>query len=503
MNMKKTILELVPIATLIASAAAMAQTDADAWLKGASKPYQGTTINVIGEALPPLDSLAKRSVEFTELTGITVNVEARDMDSVKQKVTADFVARTQIYDVFMNYFSWVAAMADNDWIVPLETFTSNKAITDPNFDLQRDISNQEWLNTMAAYKGKLYGVPFTVHTIFLYWRWDLYEHPEEKANFKAKYGYDLPSPPVTLDQLKDTAEFFTRKTGEKLGDEVLQHDSYGMTLAGKRHISTVYNWMNVLYAYDGQTVDSPGHFDYGPVIVNSEEAVKSLEYYKWLVDNTCPPGTVTYTWDEQLAAVQTGLATSALLWADAAYATSEDATQSGVVGKIAYSGTPIGTRKITNMNGWSLSIPKSSKNQEAAWLFLQWSQRKEIQALLMSNGTIALPDSAYTVPEVYKLTYAPTHYFFTHAKVLEVDGKPAFREEGQAWGLPKAYYEMPDPKTGNKEVSIFTMKAFPESLIVEDILGKYINESLAGGLTPKDALDQAAVELKQKIPNLQ
>src|SRR5690606_38289684 len=218
-------------------------------------------------------------------------------------------------------------------------------------DLKRDISNQEWLNTMAAYKGKLYGVPFTVHTIFLFWRWDLYEHPEERAAFKAKYGYDLPSPPVTLDQLKDTAEFFTRKAGEKLGDEILAHDTYGMTLAGKRHISTVYNWMNVLYAYDGQTVDSPGHFDYGPVIVNSEEAVKSLEYYKWLVDNTCPPGTVTYTWDEQLAAIQTGLATSALLWADAAYATSEDASQSSVVGKIAYSGTPIGARKITNMNG--------------------------------------------------------------------------------------------------------------------------------------------------------
>ena len=501
--MKKIILGTLAISGVIWSSVAAAQSDADQWLKEASKPYQGTTINVIGEALPPLDSLAKRSAEFTELTGIKVNVEPRDMDSVKQKVTADFVANTHIYDVFMNYFSWVAAMVDNDWIVPLETFMANKAITDPNFDLKRDISNQEWLNTMAAYKGKLYGVPFTVHTIFLYWRWDLYEHPEEMAAFKAKYGYELPSPPVTLDQLKDTSEFFTRKAGETQGGEVLDHDVYGMTLSGKRHISTVYNWMNVLYAYNGQTVDSPGHFDYGPVIVNSDEAVKSLTYYKWLVDNTCPPGTVTYTWDEQLAAVQTGLATSALLWADAAYATTEDATQSGVVGKIAYSGTPIGTRKITNMNGWALSIPKSSKNQEAAWLFLQWTQRKEIQALLMSNGTIALPDSAYTVPEVYNLTYAPTHYFFTHNKVLEVNGKPAYREPGQAWGLPKVYADAPDPVTGEKEVSIFTMKAFPESLIVEDVLGKYINESLAGGLSPKEALDQAAIELRAKIPNLQ
>ena len=138
----------------------------------------------------------------------------------------------------------------------------------------------------------------------------------------------------------------------------------------------------------------------------------------------------------------------------------------------------------------------------AAWLFLQWTQRKEIQALLMSNGTIALPDSAYTVPEVYGLTYAPTHYVFTHNAALEVDGKPAFRKPGESWGLPEEYYNAVDPTTGKTDVSIFTMKAFPESLILEDILGKYINECLAGGLSPKEALDQAAAELREKIPNL-
>jgi multiple sugar transport system substrate-binding protein len=501
--MKNALLVVIVLSVLFAfTSAAVAESEADKWLREAAKPYKGTTINVIGEALPPLDSLAKQSSEFTKISGIKVNVEPRDMDSVKQKVTADFVANTHMYDVFMNYFSWVAAMVDNDWLIPLEDFIANKKITDPSFDLKKDISNQEWLNTMAAYKGKLYGVPFTVHTIFLYWRWDLYEHPEERNKFKAKYGYDLPSPPVTMDQMRDCAEFFTRKKGETMGGKVLDHDTYGMTLAGKRHISTVYNWMNVLYAYNGQTVDSPGHFDYGPVIVNSKEGVKALTYYKDLVDKTCPPGTVTYTWDEQLAAVQSGLAVSALLWADAAFAATEDASQSKVVGKIAYSGTPIGTRKITNMNGWALSIPKSSKNQEAAWLFLQWTQRKEMQALLMSTGTIALPDSAYTVPEVYNLTYAPTHYFFTHAKVLEVNGKQAFRDPGQAWGLPREYYEAKDPLTGKKEVSIFVMKCFPESLILEDILGKYINECLAGGLEPKEALDKAAAELRKKIPKL-
>lgn len=487
---------------MVFSTVAVAETEADKWLREAAKPYKGTTINVIGEALPPLASLAERSAEFTKITGIKVNIEQRDMDSVKQKVTADFVANTHIYDAFMNYFSWISSMVENDWLVPLETFMSDRKITDPNFDLKKDISNQEWLNTMAAYKGKLYGVPFTVHTIFLYWRWDIFENPEEQKNFKAKYGYDLPSPPITLKEYRDTSEFFTRKKGEKMAGKVLGYDVYGTTLCGKRHISTVYNWFNVLFTYNGQTIDSPGHFDYGPVIVNNDAGVKALTYYKDMVDNFSPPGTTSYTWDEQLAAVQTELAVSALLWADAAYATTEDPTQSKVIGKIAYSGTPLGDRKITNMNGWVLSIPTSSKKQEAAWLFLQWTQRKEMQALLMANGTIALPDSAYTVPDVYNLTYAPTHYFFTHGKVLKVDGKEAFRKPGEDWGLPKDYYEAVDPVTGKREVVIFTMKCFPESLILEDILGKYINGCLAGEYEPKEALDKAADELRRKIPRL-
>jgi len=184
--MKNLVLVLIAFSVLFAfTSAAVAESEADKWLREAAKPYKGTTLNVIGEALPPLDSLAKQSSEFTKITGIKVNVEPRDMDSVKQKVTADFVANTHIYDVFMNYFSWVAAMVDNDWLIPLEDFIANKKITDPGFDLKKVISNQEWLNTMSAYKGKLYGVPFTVHTIFLYWRWDLYEHPEERKNFKS------------------------------------------------------------------------------------------------------------------------------------------------------------------------------------------------------------------------------------------------------------------------------------------------------------------------------
>jgi multiple sugar transport system substrate-binding protein len=474
----------------------------DAWFRKAAKPFKNVTLKIIGEALPPLDALAKKSAEFTAITGIKVDVEGRDMDSLNQKLTADFVGGTGLYDVGMVWWGWVPAYVENDWLVPNSEMMKNKDITYSGFDLKKSIANQNWLNMLASYKNEIYGVPFSVHILLHYWRWDLFENPEEMKNFKKMYGYDLPSPPINFQQLKDTSYFFTRKAGQMMAGKALDHDVYGITLCGKRHSSTVYNWCNYLYASGGHYVDSPTQYDYGPVIVNSKVAVKALEYYKDLVDNACPPGTVTYTWDEQLAAIQTGLAVQTTLWADAAYATSVDESQSKVVGKIAYTGQPIGTRKIVNMNGWVLAVAKSSKNPEPAWLFLQWSQKPEVQALLMSNGTIALPDSAYTVPSVYNLDYAPTHYYLTGGKALEIDGKKAIRTRGKAWGLPNEFYTAKDPTTGSTVPEIIAPKTFPESAIIEEVLAKYLNDCFSGGLSPQKALDGAAEELKQKIPKL-
>ena len=44
----------------------------------------------------------------------------------------------------------------------------------------------------------------------LVYRRDLFDDPKEKAAFKGKYGYDLAAP-ATYDQLRDIAEFFTRR----------------------------------------------------------------------------------------------------------------------------------------------------------------------------------------------------------------------------------------------------------------------------------------------------
>jgi len=476
---------------------------AGAWtLEEAAKPYAGTTIRIIGEALAPLESLNQQKSAFEEITGIKVVVEQHAFDQVIQKTTADFIGGTGFYDAILNPHVRVPTLIANGWIQPLDDFLSNAELADPQFDVENAVLSKDWLMASLGQEGKLYGVPFSGHTIYLNWRYDLFEHPDERAAFEAKYGYELPSPPITMQQMWDTAEFFTRSKGETLAGQTLAQDVYGITLSGKRHISMLWNFYNVLYAFDGKVVDSGTGPEYGPVVINSDAGVKALTYYSDILNNYGPPGSSNYTWDEQLAAMQSGLAVQALLWADASYAISHDPSQSEVVGKVAYSGTPIGERKIVNLHQWGMFIPSTSKNPEAAWLFLQWTQRPDVQAKLMSTGSISLTKSAYQEPSVQDLDYAATNYFMLSGEVPEMKGGPAYREAGSSWGLPKSYADAKDPVSGMTQPVIFKLENFPEYATLEEILMKNLSAVLAGQMSPKEGLDKSVEEIHAEIPAL-
>jgi multiple sugar transport system substrate-binding protein len=471
-------------------------------LKEAAAPYSGKTIRIIGEALAPLESLNQQKAAFEQETGIKVEVEQHAFDQVIQKTTADFVGRTGYYDAILNPHVRVPSLIANDWIQPIDKYLSDPKLANPDFNLESTVLSKNWLMASVGQEGKLYGVPFSSHTIYLNWRWDLFEHPAEQEAFKAKYGYDLPSPPVTMQQLWDTSEFFTRKAGANVAGTPLAQDLYGITLAGKRHISMLWNFYNVLYAFDAKVVESDTGPEYGQVVINSDAAVEALTFYKDLITKFGPSGSSNYTWDEQLAAMQSGLAAQALLWADASYAISHDEKQSQVVGKVAYSGTPIGKRKIVNLHQWGMFLPTTSKSPEAAWLFLQWTQQPEVQAKLMSTGSISMMKAAYQTPEVQKLVYGPTNYFLLSGEVLEVGGKPAYREPGQPWGLPKSYADAPDPVTNSPQPVIFKLENFPEYPVVEEILQKNLSAVLADQMSPKEGLDRSVEEIYREVPAL-
>lgn len=465
----------------------------DEWvsLSEAAAPWEGETLRMIGEALPPLEALDEVKGEFEEETGVEVVIEQLGHEEVIERTTADFAGQTGTYDLILNPHREIGRLVANGWIQPLDEFMNDPALRDPAFSPEGTFVNQEWFEETSVYEGQTYGLPFHQISMYLWWRYDLLEHPDERAAFEERYGYELPAPPVTWDEYRDVAEFFTRPAGETLAGETLDRDFYGNVVQGGRHVASWYWWLNVLYTFGGREMQlERGDQADAPVTVNAPEAVESLEFAVELLEFS-PPGSTTYTWDEAQAAQQQDIAALGIQWDDATAAV-EDPNESVVAGRMAYSGTPIGREKATQIEGWSYFIPATSEKPELAWLFIQWAMGQEPQVAQMLNGGASAVRSTYDDPEVQGLPYSATALYLKSGEVIQV------REFGadSGAGVPERYAEAENPATGDTDVTRVPKPTFPQQEEMVEILVLAVNRAMSGEVTPRQALDEAQAEIE-------
>ena len=470
-------------------------------LAEAAAPWKGETLRFIGESLPPLEALASIKGEFEQITGVKVEIEQYGQAEVIQKTMADFVGKTKIYDMILSPHRQLGTYVENDWLLPLDDFLNHKSLHDPAFDIQGGaILDEKYWHEVSWYNDRAYGLPFHFISMYMWHRYDVFENPAEQSAFKAKYGYSLPSPPVTSKEFYDTAEFFTRKKGAKLAGKPLESDVYGVTLMGKRHVSTWYTFINFLYSFGGRDIYIDKGSEYGKIGINSPEAVKALEYYKSLA-KYCPPGLLSAGWDESQAAIQQNIALMGIEWDDAVGAV-ENPKESLVAGNIVYSGVPIEKEKICQIEGWNYHIPKFSNKPELAWLFVQWAMGTEVQKEQMAKGGQSAIRAVYDDKEVLSKPYVPT------AVYLKTGGKEVLgtRDTGSKnpWGLPKTYMNAKNPKTNDTKVTLVPKPTFPEQEELMQAILLAVSKTLSDEATPKQALDEAAETYKKilgsKIP---
>jgi len=454
-------------------------------LAEAAAPWEGETLRVIGEALPPLEALEELKSEFEDITGVEVVIEGLGHEEALEKVTLDFAGQTGVYDMVLQPHRALGKFVEAGWVRPIGEFYEDPALRNPDFSFEEDLLSELWFRETCTYRGEIYGLPFHFISMYLWYRYDWFEHPDEKAAFEEEYGYELPSPPVTWQEYLDTAEFFTRKAGDTLAGEVLDQDVYGHAWGAARHVTSWYDYINVLYSFGGREIYLPDNRgdSYGPIGINSDEAVEAMEYIIKTLPYA-PPGTLTYTWDEKQAASQTGLVAMAIQWDDATFAV-EDPAQSEVSGKIAYSGVPIGEEKIIQIEGWDYLIPTSSKKPELAWLFVQWAMGKEVQIAQMKKGGESALRPTYEDEEVASIPYAPTGvYVKTGGEwVLSV------REEGDPTG------------TGDTSVTLVSKPTFPEEEVITEAMVLGVNRALREEVSAKEALDDVAAEFERILPD--
>ena len=423
------------------------------------RAYEGVTINMIAEQQTPTVALSEQLKAFEELTGIKVNLEMAPFDNVVQKITLAMQSGSEDYDVIAVPYQFLGNLAVNGFIQPLEPLMNNPDLAVvPNYDPD-DIIKGMW-DASGKWEDTVYGVPANSCIMFFAYRKDLFENPEEQAAFKAKYGYDL-TVPTDWDTYRDIAEFFTRKSGEKLAGETLTRDFYGVSMSGKRHDATTCEWLNYAWSFGGEIFDESGN-----IAINSEKNVAALEYYNDL-KKFAPPGVTEKTWDEQTTEMQQGIAAMAVIFNDCTPAL-ENKDESKVVGKMGYGAIPIGEKPAAHYGAWSYFIPTHSPNPEAAWIFLQWFNTPEVQKNIAMKGGFPNLYSVYNDPDLNQLPY---------------------------WKASMDAYEIST-----------TRPRIPEWNEMNEELMLQISKVMSDQATPKEALDAAAAKykeiLKDKLPVL-
>ncbi|ASW55480.1 ABC transporter substrate-binding protein [Plantactinospora sp. KBS50] len=340
---------------------------------GAGDDDESTTIKVLVSSghqqfKPVWDKLS----EFTAQTGITVQL--------------DQVGTTDIEGAFQRDVSVGACTYDNVELLDGALAGAAPKMADLTPYLEKSGSSAEklfssqvgWTEGAMQFDGKVAYYPFYSGAKGIAYREDLFNDATNKKDFKAKYGYDIPTPPTTPQQLVDLAEFFTGR-GTQYGIVFSgQGDSGETTLADVifRH------GVNGYQAEDNNAL-------WGPANTGNQAAV--VDSARWLTDlvkNGYAPKDVT--------SMATGEATSfytagnAAMIYDHIYLPWAQFSAPEVVSKIGKSGSFEPPNFTSGAGGitfyWGRGIPECSKHKDASWTFLQWVMSEENQKLALSEG---------------------------------------------------------------------------------------------------------------------
>lgn len=401
----------------------------------AAKPYKGVSIRVLDEVTPLQEALAKLVPEFEKETGIKVEYQLLGHMEVINRGQADMLSGRGHFDAVMLHGFQMGQMLEAEALLPIDDLVADKSISNPNLDTADFI--QKPFKSVAFFGGKQYGL-INWNYNQVYWaRADLLGDEGEKTAFKAKYGYDL-APPKTLGQLRDIAEFFTRKKGATLAGKTLDGDFYGIVFDGVKGPASLFTFVNdILKNYGGDIIDAAGKpaFD-------TPATVAALKTYAELW-KFAPPGTAEYSLLDVPTVMGNGIAAQAVAFSDFVLGVDKPGA-SPLAGKFVYAGIPVkegADPKFASAEAEPslIAIAAGSKNPKPTYLFMQWLTDKKQQATLLEAGKGGVPirESSWSMP-VLKDAANATLFTAMKASLDVAAAKPR---------LPK-YLEMSDALSG-------------------------------------------------------
>jgi multiple sugar transport system substrate-binding protein len=340
-----------------------------------------------------LNSLTKTGLiaNFEQRSGIHVEILHQN-DRVIMSDLDRGPNRGDTLDLIAVRHRLLGALVQKDQVQPIDSFLADSTLHDPAFIPAQQLF-PNWWHGLSTYDGKTYGFPFTGLTTFLCYRKDLLNDAANQQNFKLRYHREL-KPPTTWQEYSQLAEFFNRPN---------EH-FYGTYVQGKQGLALWCEWLNLVYSFGGNILDTRHGWEYGDIVVNSPQNIAATEQYARLIAFS-PPDTLAYGWGEAQSALQQGHVFMGLLWNDQA-PFLEDPAVSKVAGKIGYSLIPsASSAPFSQLEGLTYLIPMESKHPREAYRFLEWAMSAEVQIQQTLKGGASTRASTYDNPEIRAIPY--------------------------------------------------------------------------------------------------
>ncbi len=458
------------------------------------QPFKDVTISVTVNGAGPKGGISGPLYQFRpiweELSGGKLNIVELPFAEHYTKMMLDLRNGTGQYDAFMVGAFWYGDIAPAGYAFPIDELNKSGKYPKWTYDDMPDS-----LRALHQWKGVGYGVLNDGDGQVLYYRSDVLADKTHQEAFKKEYGYDLPNPPQTWQQLLDVSKYFNGKNWDATDADpdsgTVLHLKVGEQ--GHYHFQTLSSSF-VLNPGDKVTRTKNVYWfdpeDMKPLI-NSPGHVKALEFLQEL-HKTGPQAQVGWSLGEAWDYFLRGKAVFAFSWGDLG-ALCQDESRSKVKGKCSATAIPSSTeyydfekkdfvkldqpRLVGNTVGgsWHGVISNFSANPEAAYSLLSLMAIKPASKLMATVGWDGVdPGFKY--------------------QFLKEDGGTAEVED-----YVKAGWDANDAKSYvHAYQQVFTAPVMmpylriPGSFEYWDILDKNLSATMSGSKTAQQALDETA-----------
>ena len=303
---------------------------------------QDVTLTVSRWSGGSADAQAQLMRQFTEETGIRVNLDAVDWSQLKQKQVLSMSGATGQYDLVMVHDTWFNEYVESGYLHPVDEYLTNEALTGPDFDIDDFAAG---MIQGATADGQFYGVPTNPAV-------PIFAYNQEMLDAEGI------APPTNWSELIAAARHFSEKGS-------------GIALPAQQAGAPVELWAAILRALGGDYFDADGQLN-----IASPEAIEAAQMWKDL-NQYAVRGSNNWHWADTNKALQLGDAPMGVVLSGIAV-DLENPENSRVVGKLGYSPVPApdGRDPYGVMSFFCWCVPANSPHKEEAFQLSAWLTSK-------------------------------------------------------------------------------------------------------------------------------